>query len=77
MLARKEVKLRATIVCVGVCACSPSEGIGVANHPSGGTMTGPICRPKQTDWSEKLWLTLAQTQLTTTHQLPLITLFCS
>lgn len=60
MLARKDVKFQENIV----CACVPSEGIGTANHPSGGTTTGPICHPEQRDWLEQLWHRLGQTKLT-------------
>lgn len=61
--------------CVCARACVLSEGVGMASHPSGGTTTGPICQPKQRDWSEQLWHRLAQTQLTSPLHLPLISLF--
>ncbi len=68
-------------VCVCVCAgarvsvCVPSEGVGTARHPSGGTTTGPICQPKQRDRPEQLRHRLAQARLTSPLHLPLISLF--
>lgn len=56
------------------CVCVTREGVGMAHHPSGGTMTRPICQPKQGDWSERFWQ--SGTKTAPLH-LPLISLIFS
>lgn len=55
VVASEEGKLQENVVAVCVSlspsVCVPREGVGIERHLSGGAKTGPICQPKQGDWS--------------------------